>query len=170
MSRFCHGAVGGRYDASMRGWVLVLTVCSVGCTITPGIHGGGVPVSWSTSTSDSPGGRATVVCEHGKADPCVLERGTTERPRYTTFALHLWGPKQTRFTGSFLVGFLDDPDPRRYKSDVDLTTDGREIHQRVFSKLTTLPGTYHARIRLEETSPGLPQPRTHELTVPVTVR
>ena len=69
-----------------------------------------------------------------------------------------------------MIGYLDDPDPRRYKSTVELTSDGREIHTRVFSKITSVPGDYSVRITLEESRADLPQPRTHELGVPVTVR
>lgn len=89
---------------------------------------------------------------------------------YTSFALHVYGPRPTKFTGSFVIGHLDDPDPRRYKSTVELTSEGREIHSRVFSKVTTVPGEYSVRIMLEESGAALPQPRTHELTVPVIVR
>jgi len=133
-------------------------------------HGAGAPVSWSTGATDSPGGRARIVCEFGQPQPCVLDRSTPERPSYASFALHLYGPAPTKFSGSFLVGYLDDPDPRRYKSTVELTSDGREIHQRVFSKVTTVPGNYSVRVLLEEFRADLRQPQTHDLTVPVTVR
>jgi hypothetical protein len=99
-----------------------------------------------------------------------LDRSTPERPQYASFTLHLFGPDPTKFTGSFVIGYLDDPDPRRYKSTVELTSAGRDTHQRVFSKVTTVPGDYSVRILLEESRAGLPQPRTHDLTVPVIVR
>jgi hypothetical protein len=69
-----------------------------------------------------------------------------------------------------MIGYLDDPDPRHYKSSVALMSEGREIHQRVFSRVTTVPGDYNVRIQLEESRADLPQSRTHDLTVPVTVR
>ena len=148
---------------------IVFVVAGQACA-TGGIHGAAAPVSWSLGTTDSPDGRARIVCEFGQPQPCVLDRSTPERPRYASFALHLYGPAPTKFTGSFLIAYLDDPDPRRYKSNVELTSEGRDTHQRVFSKVTTVPGDFSVRILLEESRADLPQPRTHELTVPVTVR
>jgi hypothetical protein len=69
-----------------------------------------------------------------------------------------------------LLGYLEDPDPRRYKSDVELTSNNQEVHQHNFSRLTTVPGQYSVRIHVEETGPGSPQPRMHDLTIPVIVQ
>ena len=151
--------------------IFLLTLVAACSACAPGrIHGAGAPVSWSVATTESPTGRATIVCEFGQPQPCLLDRSTSERTTYTSFALHLYGPAPTKFTGSFVVGYLGDPDPRRYKSTVELTSAGREIHSRVFSKVTDVPGNYSVRITLEESRADLVQPRTHELTVPVTVR
>lgn len=154
----------------LREILLIMLVAFGSACVPPGLHGAGAPVSWSIATTDSPTGRATIVCEFGQPQPCLLDRSTPERTTYTSFALHVYGPAPTKFAGSFVIGYLDDPDPRRYKSTVELTSDGREIHSRVFSKVTTVPGDYSVRIMLEESRADLPQPRTHELTVPVTVR
>lgn len=149
--------------------IITLAACALACA-PPGLHGGGVPVSWSLGTTDSPTGRATLVCEFGQPQPCVLDRSTPERPKFASFALHLYGPAPTKFTGSLVIGYVDDPNPTRYKSSVDLTSEGREIHQRIFSKIATVPGSYNVRIVLQESRDDLPQSRTHELTVPVIVR
>jgi len=68
------------------------------------------------------------------------------------------------------VGYLNDPDPTHYKSYVELTSNGQDVHQRVFSRVTTVPGEYEVRVRLEETGAHLATPRVHEVTLPVTVR
>jgi hypothetical protein len=127
-------------------------------------------VAWSISTSESPRDTGTVVCRSDEATPCILERSTPERVRHTGFSLQVLGPSPTKFTGSFTIGFLEDPDPRRYKSEVELVSSGKEIRQSVFSRVTTVPGEYTVRIHLEETRPDLPQPRVHDLTVPVAVQ
>lgn len=154
----------------MRQLSIILFAVAAAVCAPGGFHGAGAPVSWSIATTDSPTGRATTVCEFGQPEPCLLDRSTPEQTRYTSFALHLYGPAPTKFTGSFVIGYLDDPDPRRYKSTVELTSEGRDIHQRVFSKVTDVPGDYSVRIMLEESRADLAQPRTHELTVPVSVR
>jgi hypothetical protein len=69
-----------------------------------------------------------------------------------------------------LFGYLEDPDPRRYKSDVDLTSNNQDVHQHNFNRLTTVPGEYSVRVHLEETGPATPQPRPHDLVIAVTVR
>jgi hypothetical protein len=68
------------------------------------------------------------------------------------------------------VGYLLDPDPRHYKSTVELVSNGQDVHQRLFSRVTTVAGEYEVRFRLEETGTHLGTPRVHELSVPVTVR
>ena len=153
----------------MRRLLLIVIVVANHACASGGFHVAGAAVTWSIGTTDSPDGRAAVVCEFGQPEPCVLQRSTEERPNYASFALHLYGPAPTKFTGSFVIGYLDDPDPRRYKGTVELTSEGRDTHQRVFSKVTTVPGDYSVRIVLEETRADLPQPRIHDLTVPVTV-
>ena len=82
----------------------------------------------------------------------------------------MWGPAPTKFTGSMFVGYLLDPDPRHYKSAVELTSNGQDVHQRLFSRVTTVPGQYEVRIQLEETGSHLTTPRMHATTVPVTVK
>lgn len=149
--------------------LIILVIASEACA-PGGFHGAGAPVSWSISITDSPQGRADLVCEFGQPQPCVLERSTPERTIYGSFGLHVYGPAPTKFTGSILIGYLEDPDPRRYKSSVELTSDGREIHQRLFSKVTDVPGEYTVRIHLEESRTDLPERKIHDLTVPVTVR
>lgn len=49
-------------------------------------------------------------------------------------------------------------------------SDGREIHQRLFSKVTAVAGEDTVRIHLEESRVDLPEPKIHDLAVPVTVR
>jgi hypothetical protein len=140
-----------------------------GCTPAGRIHSD-APVSWSTSSSESPTSRSETVCEGGQPRPCVLNRTTEARPSYATFVLHVWGPSPTKFTGSVFVGYLLDPDPRHYKSDVELTSNGQDVHHRIFSRVTDEPGQYTVRIQLEESGSHLTTPRTHDLTVPVTVK
>src|SRR5688572_15702408 len=159
----------GMIDCVRRSLFILCAVAASACA-PAGFHGAGAPVSWSIGVTDSPDGRTRPVCEFGQPQPCILERTTPERTNYASFGLHLYGPMPTKFTGSFVIGYLDDPDPRRYKNTVNLTSDGREIHSRVFSKVTSMPGDYSVRITLEESRADLGQPRTHELTVPVTVR
>jgi hypothetical protein len=149
---------------------LLLLAVLHGCAPVGEMHSGGAPVTWSISTSDSPTGGSTVVCEGVQPQPCVLDRSTGERPSYASFVLHLWGPEPTTFTGSMFVGYLHDPDPTHYKSSVEVTSNGQDVHQRVFSRVTTVPGQYEVRVRLEETGTHLATPRTHEVSVPVTVR
>jgi hypothetical protein len=100
----------------------------------------------------------------------VLDRSTPDQVRVGTFTLHVLGPSPTKFTGSILVGFLEDPDPRRYKSDVSLTSNGKEIHQSVISRITAMPGNYTVRIQLQEERADLQQPQSHTFTIPVIVR
>jgi hypothetical protein len=145
----------------------VLTI--VACGPVGKVHSGGAPVSWSIGTSDSPTGRSNVVCEGVAPKPCVLQRSTEEKPSYATFVLHVWGPATTEFTGSLYIGYLHDPDPRRYKSNVELTSKGHDVHHRVFSRVTVVPEHYDVRVGLEETGPHLKEPRVHELTIPVIV-
>ena len=128
------------------------------------------PVSWSISSSDSPASSPVTVCEGGQPRPCVLNPTTEARPSYATFVLHVWGPTPTKFTGSVFVGYLFDPDPLHYKSEVELTSNGQDVHHRVFSRVTDVPGAYSVRIQLEESGSHLTTPRTHDMTVPVTVK
>ena len=106
----------------------------------------------------------------GGDKPCLLPLGTEDRPNYASFAIHALGPPTTTFKGSVVVTYLNDPDPRRYRTDVALTSQGKQVHHSLFSKITTTPGEYYARIVLEESRAGLPQPRTHELEVRVVVQ
>ena len=139
-----------------------------GCRPAGRIHSD-APVSWSIGSSDSPTSRSETVCESGQSRPCVLNRTTETRPSYATFVLHVWGPAPTKFTGSLFVGYLQDPDPRHYKSDVEVTSNGQDVHHRIFSRVTDVPGEYTVRVQLEESGSHLPTPRTHDLTVPVIV-
>jgi hypothetical protein len=134
------------------------------------VHSGGAPVAWSISRSDSPTDGPTTVCEGVEPTTCVLDRTTDATPSYATSVLHVWGPQTTAFTGSLFIGYLHDPDPRQYKSNVALTSNGQDVHHRVFSRVTTVPGQYEVRVRLEETGPHLEQPRVHDLTIPVIVK
>lgn len=154
----------------MRRILLSVAVACVACTPQGRPHEPRVPVSWTISSSDSPQGSSTVICESWQSKPCVLERSTPDRPKYSSFVLHLWGPSPTKFTGSFTVEYFDGSESSRYRNTVELTSTAQDVHQRVFSKVTTVPGTYHARIHLDEGGPHLPKPRRHELSVPVTVR
>src|ERR1700752_2552991 len=104
--------------------MLLITLVAAGSACAPpGLHGAGAPVSWSIATTDSPSGRATMVCQSGQPQPCLLDQSTPERTTYSSLALHLYGPAPTKFPGSFVIGYLDDPDPRRYKSTVELTSE-----------------------------------------------
>ena len=102
--------------------------------------------------------------------PCVLERSTDNRANYASFAIHALGPPATNFKGSMLVTYMNDPNPSHYRSDVAVTSHGKEVRHSLFSKITTTPGEYYARIVLEETRDDLQQPRVHELSVPVIVQ
>ncbi len=147
----------------------VLAVVSIGCAAGGGINPEGhVPVSWSLGITDAPDGKTSIVCEFQQARPCVIPRGTDEKPKYASFRVRVWGPPTTKFTGSLVVTYLSDPDPRHYVSPVNLTSSGKEINYGIFSKITSAPGQYSARGHLEETHDGAP-PRTHEFDVPVTV-
>ena len=152
-----------------RALILVLLAACHACATAGGFHGRGVPVSWSLRTTDSPQGRTTLVCEMNGTNPCVLRRSTVDRTNYASFGLHVFGPPATTFKGSVLVTYLNDPDPRRYKSDVALTSQGKEVHSSLFSRVTTVPGEYSARMFFEETRADLQQPRVHEVSVPVIV-
>jgi hypothetical protein len=153
----------------MSRWLVLFAALSQLTCSAAGLRTVGTPVSWSITRSDSPKGRAIPVCQFGLAEPCVLARTTEERPSYATFVLPVWGPARTRFTGSVVVGYLYDPDPRHYKTAVDLISDGREVHQRLFSRVSTVPGDYTVRIDLVESREGQP-PREHSLVVPVAVQ
>ena len=134
------------------------------------IHAGGqIPVSWSLGQADAADSPTSPVCQLSEPQPCALEHGTVERPKFASFMLHLWGQAPTKFTGSILVTYLDDPDPRRYRNDVNVTSNGKEIHHSVFNKVTSTPGQYSVSIKLEETREGAP-PKIHEFTVPVAVQ
>src|SRR5688572_10795426 len=150
----------------VEGAAVVAAAMLLACGPVGKVHSGGAPVSWSISRSDSPTGRSTIVCEGVEPRPCVLER-STENPSYATFVLHVWGPAPTKYTGELFIGYLHDPDPRHYKSTVELISNGQDVHHRVFSRATTVPGDYEVRIRLEETGPHLKMPRLHHLTIPL---
>ncbi len=151
------------------GLALIVAAVHSACAPPGRIHSD-APVSWSISRSDSPTSGPSTVCESGQPPPCVLDRTTEDRPSYATVVLHVWGPAPTKFTGSMFVGYLLDPDPRHYKSAVELTSKEQDVHQRLFSRVTTVPGQYEVRIQLEETGSHLTTPRMHAITVPVTVR
>lgn len=159
-----------RLHECMRPTVLLFIVLCEACATAGGFHGQGAPVSWSISKTDSPKGRTTLVCGAEDPRPCVLERSATGRVKYATFTLHVWGPSPTKFTGSMLISFLDDRDPRRYKSEVELISTGKEVHHNVFSRITTVPARYSVRVQLEETRADLQQPRSHDLEIPVIVQ
>jgi hypothetical protein len=152
-----------------RGVLLLICAC-YGCATTGPLHGSGESVFWSLSRASSPQGSATEVCQSDKPAPCILERSTPDRTSYARFTLHVFGPKATGFRGSILISYLEDPDPRRYKSDVHLTSNNQEVHQHIFSRVTTMPGQYSVRIHLEETGPASPEPRLHDLVIMVTIR
>ena len=165
---------GGRWDVIKSGLSAgvfgAAAAVLVACGPVGKVHSGGAPVAWSISKSDSPTDSPTTICEGVEPAPCVPDRSTDEKPSYATFVLHVWGPPKTTFTGSLFVGYLHDPDPRHYKSNVELTSNGQDVHHRVFSRVTTVPGHYDVRVRLEETGPHLETPRVHELTIPVIVK
>jgi hypothetical protein len=98
-----------------------------------------------------------------------LERSTPGKTNYSTFVLHVWGPSPTKFSGSYVVGYLGDNDPHHIKQTVELISDGRETHHRTFSNVSSVPGAYSVRIDLRETRDGQP-PRDHNLSVPVIVQ
>ncbi len=150
--------------------VALVAMAPSGCAPAGQVHSGGAPVSWSMSSSDSPTARASTKCEGGQPQPCVLDRTTEDQTSYATFVLHVWGPSPTKFTGTMFVGYLLDTDPRHYTSTVALVSNGQDVHQRLFSRVTTVAGEYEVRFRLEETGTHLGTPRVHELSVPVTVR
>ena len=149
-------------------FTVIAAVMHQACAPAGRIHSE-APVSWSISSSDSPTSGPETVCESGQS-PCALGRTTDARPSYATFVVHVWGPPPTKFTGSVFVGYLLDPDPRHYKSDVELASNGQDVHHRIFSRVTDVPGEYTVRIQLEESGTHLTTPRAHDITVPVTVR
>ena len=147
----------------------MLIPLSVSCA-GAGIHAGAqIPVSWSLSQADAPDASASPVCQSSQPQPCVLEHGTDERPKFASFMLHLWGPAPTTFTGYLLATYLNDPDPRQYRSDVNVTSGGKETHHSFFTKVTSTLGQYSVTVNLEETGEGTP-PKHHDFAVPVLVK
>ena len=120
------------------------------------------------SSSDT--GSGSTVCSSAKAIPCVLPRRTSDRPSFATFTLHLFGPSTTKFTGSMIVGFFGDNDPRKYTSPINLTSNRQDVHHSEFSRVASDPGQYNVRIQLDEVRPDTPTPIHHDLTVPVEVK
>ena len=154
----------------MRAISTVLAVFTVSCASAGGIHPEDhVPLAWSLSVGDSPESRTSLVCASEHQEPCVIPHGTDQQPKYATFMLHAQGPATTKFTGSLVVTYLNDPDPRNYVSQVNLTPNGKEVHHSVFSKITSVPGEYSARANLEETRGGSP-PKAHEFNLPIIVQ
>ena len=82
----------------------------------------------------------------------------------------MFGPKSTTFRGTVVFTYFTDPDPSHYRSVVNLTSNSQDVHHHTFSRVTTEPGEYSVRVHLEESGPAAPQPRLHELVIPVTVR
>jgi hypothetical protein len=150
-------------------WPLLLIPLSVSCA-SAGLHpGGDIPVSWSLGQADAADRPTSPVCQSGLPQPCVLEHSTAERPKFASFMLHLWGAAPTKFTGWLLATYLNDPDPRQYRNDVNVTSNGKETHHSLFSKVTATPGQYSVTIHLEESSEGT-APKLHDFTVPVVVQ
>src|SRR5262245_27369879 len=101
---------------------LLLSVFCVGCAASGTIRPDGrIPVSWSLGVGDSPEGKTSLVCEFQQQRPCVIPRGTDEKPKYASFTLRVWGPRTTTFIGTLVVTYLNDSDPRHYVSQVKLT-------------------------------------------------
>jgi hypothetical protein len=146
-------------------WILL----SVGCAGADIHTNGEVAVSWSLGQADAADRPASPVCQLSQPKPCVLELSTPERPKFASFVLHLWGPAPTTFTGWLLATYLNDPDPRQYRNDVNVTSNGKETHHSLFSRVTTAAGQYSVTVHLEETRDGAP-PKLHDFTVPVSVQ
>jgi len=96
-------------------------------------------VSWSLGRTYSAQGSTTDVCSSGKPGPCILERSTDERTTYARFSLHVFGPKSTTFRGTVVFSYLNDPDPSRYKTIVNLTSNNQDVHHHTFNRVTTVP-------------------------------
>jgi hypothetical protein len=128
-----------------------------------------IPVSWSLGQADAPDASVSVVCQSSQPEPCVLDHSTDQKPKFASFALHLWGPAPTTFTGYLLATYLNDPDPRHYRSDVNVTSLGKETRHSFFAKVTSTPRQYSVTVHLEETREGAP-PKNHDFTVPVLVK
>ena len=151
------------------GWPVVSILLGAGCA-GAGIHAGGqIPVSWSLGQADAADRPASPVCQSTQPQPCVLEHSTDERPTFASFMLHLWGPAPTKFTGYLLATYLNDPDPRQYRNDVNVTSNGKETHHSLFSKVTPIPGRYSVTVHLEQTREDTIS-KLHDFTVPVVVK
>jgi hypothetical protein len=148
-------------------WVVIL-LCGgcAGASIHPD---GQIPVAWSLGETDAADRPTSPVCQSTRPPPCVLEHSTNEKSKFASFMLHLWGPAPTNFTGYLLATYLNDPDPRQYRSDVNVTSQGKETHHSLFTKVTPTPARYSVTVHLEETREGSP-PKLHEFTVPVLVQ
>jgi hypothetical protein len=120
-----------------------------------------------SQTSDPAGGGRTV-CQTGDPKPCVLDRSLPDDPNYASFELRVAGPPKTEFKGRVLADYLNDPDPRKYVAEVDLTPNGSGVRHSLFARVTTEPAPHNIHVHLEESGPG--QSRVHDFTVPVTVR
>ena len=165
-----HHTLGVIARAALRYLTLLLISVFLGCATVGQYHGSGESVSWSLARSYSAQGSTTDVCASGKPAPCILERSTDERTTYARFSLHVFGPKATTFQGTVVFSYLNDADPSRYKTVINLTSNNQDVHHHTFSRVTTVPGEYSVRVHLEESGPASAQPRQHELVVPVTVR
>jgi len=150
-------------------WAFAWIPLCVGCAGADIHTNGEIPVSMSLGQADAPDRPASPVCQSSQPKPCVLEHSTDERPKFASFVLHLWGPAPTKFSGWLLATYLNDPDPRQYRNDVNVTSNGKETHHSLFSKVTTTPGQYSVTVHLEEAREGIP-PKLHDFTVPVTVQ
>jgi hypothetical protein len=148
---------------------LIFIALSVSCA-SAGIHPqGDIPVAWSLGQAAAADRPTSSVCQSSQPQSCVLEHSTAERPQFASFMLHLWGPAPTKFTGWLLATYLNDPDPRQYRNDVNVTSNGQETHHSLFSKVTTTPGSYSVTFHLEESREGT-APKLHDFTVPVAVQ
>jgi hypothetical protein len=150
--------------------LIILPLICISCAAASiNTTGGQIPVSWSLGEADSADGSASRVCEAGDPGPCVLQHGTDQKPKFASFTLNVWGPSPTKFTGYIIATYLNDPDPNHYRSDVDVTSNGKDIHHSLFSKVTPNPGDYSVSIHIEETREGT-SPKVHDITVPVIVK
>ena len=140
-----------------------------GCASGGGIHTGGqIPVSWSLGQADAADKPTSSVCQSTQSQPCILEHGSLEKPKFASFMLHVWGPSPTKFTGWLVASYINDPDPRQYRGEVNVTSNGKEIHYSFFSKVTSIPGQYSVNVHLEENREAS-APKLHDFTVPVVV-
>lgn len=151
----------------MRFVLVGITFFTMGCATAVQRHTGPGPVNWSLTSGVR--ARSGEVCRSGESTPCVLQATTADRRVHATFTIHVGSKEPRRFEGTLETGFFGHPDPHKVISKVDLSSKGHDIHTSVTERVTSVPGTYYARIRLQETGAGM-TPRAHDVDVPIQVK